>query len=365
MTYNIRIANKFDIDKILEFNRIESEELKSEFFCTKLGENSCFFIIENVDTGEILGTQGYIGYPMYVKGESILTGRSERTLLSQKLRGGGWFNKLILSCDEYFEKRKASFIWGNTSALKAFSKSNFSCKTNFRSYCVLGYSITTKQKIKLALELISVRNLGGILKTLCKKNKDLNDAKLLMECLSKVRLLFRKRLKISEPDASYEIDRATCNYEIIERINKINYSCSLVNDSYFIKYTEWLVDFINARYRGKIEVFILKYNTNDVAYYIVGTNNHNGLNEIVDFGLYDKNIFEVGLRLINQITSTGEVKLFWIAINAEMKMQLDVMEDVKKLLLFRKGNLGSMVIKSSGKIVDPCFLHLTDLWNLI
>jgi hypothetical protein len=365
MTYEIREATNSDTANIISFNPIKSEELYYEFFHRDISVNSCLFVVEDTNTNEIIGTQGYIAYPMYKDGVEVLTTRSERTLVDNRLRGGGWFNKLVLSCDNCSKIETSEITWGNTSALKAFSKAGFEIYSGFRTYCVLSYSNGVFATLDAISGIFSLNNLKKILTASTKREKTLSDAKFIMSYLASVMSIFRLR-GIEKPiKECFILDCHEFGSVALDRINKINIQRSLKDKSYYIKYTDWLAGYLIERYKHEKQVYILRNNERDLAYFIIGENRVENLLEVIDFGVEDAIYFDIGLRLIDNKKYKDKSAIFWVALNIQSEIQMKAFEAIRKMLLIRKSALGSFVIKAETNNFQISQAHITDVWNVI
>ena len=91
------------------------------------------------EEGHIVGSQALMPYVLNINGKEILTGRSERTLLSHSLRGRKYFPVLMNECVKRGNNRGLKFIWGATTAIKPFQETGFFFHHNFieHSLCCL------------------------------------------------------------------------------------------------------------------------------------------------------------------------------------------------------------------------------------
>ena len=87
---------------------------------------SIYVIAKDLDNQKIIGSQCAIPIELLTsKGETILTAKSEDTLLDPDYRGLKIFDKLYQLLFEECEKRGIKYIWGFTSAQKPFLKLGF------------------------------------------------------------------------------------------------------------------------------------------------------------------------------------------------------------------------------------------------
>jgi len=98
-----RLATEDEIADAEAFNPIGEQTWRGEFF-SPLKPGSVLAIARS--ESQVVGTEGYISYPLMADGCSIMTHRSERTLVSPTMRGRGVFNALIESCSATVREEK-------------------------------------------------------------------------------------------------------------------------------------------------------------------------------------------------------------------------------------------------------------------
>ena len=108
----------------------------------------------------IVGSQSLMPYVLNIDGKDLLTGRSERTLVSGAMKGQGLFAGMYDECIRRGREKGMQFVWGTTAAIKAFQKVGFIfhheyvehaiCCINpgtLIPYCVSGTSVSRKFKL--------------------------------------------------------------------------------------------------------------------------------------------------------------------------------------------------------------------------
>jgi hypothetical protein len=365
MTLEIRLARDADVANITSFNPVNPGELNFEFFHGDESENSCFYIVEDTYTREIVATQGYISYPMYKNGKEVLTARSERTLVDQRLRGGGWFQKMVSCCDDFSKKNFSEITWGNTSALKAFSKAGFGVYSGFRTYCILDYTNGIDARLRAVFNVLNLKKIRQLINSVLVRNKSLNDAKIIMTYLALARVTIHLKRKIPRHSEGLKLECQEFENIPFDRINGINSRRSMIDDAYYIKYTKWLIRYIGDRYKHKKRVYVLRNGNLDVAYFVIGENTEQGLLEIIDFGAESHLSFDAGLRRVADEYKKNGIAMFWVAFNVDAKLQSEIFDDIRKRLLVRKSSVGSFVIKSAEEKCQIGQVHVTDVWNII
>ena len=127
----ISILNKTDIPEVIQFyNRLYKEnrdegKFKWEFFSAPAGK-AIYVIAKDANTQKIIGTQCAIPIELITdKGEIILTGKSEDTLVDPDYRGLQVFEKMYALLFEKCRENGIRYLWGFTSAKKPFLKLGF------------------------------------------------------------------------------------------------------------------------------------------------------------------------------------------------------------------------------------------------
>ena len=117
-------ATMRDVDAIGRFNDITEPELYYHEYWSHMPGRSV--LMSAWEEEKIIGVQALIAYFLNVNGKKILTGKSERTLVSPAYRGRDVWSNLMEGCIERGEERGHEFFWGaSTPAVKAFKKLGF------------------------------------------------------------------------------------------------------------------------------------------------------------------------------------------------------------------------------------------------
>jgi hypothetical protein len=75
---------------------------------------------------KVVGSQAFMPYLLSINQTRVISGRSERTLLDQSVRGGGNFEALMDYCVQVAITKGHQVFWGFTTATKAFKRGGFS-----------------------------------------------------------------------------------------------------------------------------------------------------------------------------------------------------------------------------------------------
>jgi hypothetical protein len=100
-----------------------------------LPEKSVFTVA--ISDKKIVGTQAVMPYRLNINNISMLTGRSERTLVDKTFRGGKIFPKLMHLCAEISGQKGVQFIWGFTNTDKPFKRQGFLYKHGYCEHALM------------------------------------------------------------------------------------------------------------------------------------------------------------------------------------------------------------------------------------
>ncbi len=129
----VRLLKDSDIESANAFyNSIHGTSRDKSKFLWEFSETPAmagvYVVAVDEGNGKIVGSQGAI--PMYVitkGGETILTAKSEDTLVHPDYRGLSIFENMYRLLFSECQARGINFIWGFTYAIKPFSKLGFDC----------------------------------------------------------------------------------------------------------------------------------------------------------------------------------------------------------------------------------------------
>lgn len=129
-----------DVEAIGKFNKITDPELYKHEYWTRLMGHSVLMAAR--DKEKIIGLQAMIAYYMNVNDRKMLTGKSERTLVSPEYRGQDIWARLMENCIEEGTNRGHKFFWGaSTDAIKAFKKVGYLHIQGHRQYLLSSVSL--------------------------------------------------------------------------------------------------------------------------------------------------------------------------------------------------------------------------------
>jgi len=120
---SIREAVINDIEDIVILHRKNLSDARTdevwrwEYF-NRERESAFLFVIS--DDSELIGTQGILPYLLNIRGQTILSGKSESTLIDKKKNGHNFFINLFNKTIAEANSKQIEIIWGITSLPKIF-----------------------------------------------------------------------------------------------------------------------------------------------------------------------------------------------------------------------------------------------------
>lgn len=346
MRYEIVPFDK--IAAVNQFNEIGLSNWENDFFSPLTPAS---FLVQCVGEEKVIGCEGYIGYHLIKKGEIFLTHKSERTLVDAHYRGKGIFEKLVQKCDEAAMEIYSQFVWGETTAFKAFQRAGFEPFTGFRTYVFYPIQKGFFQKVRSFFSNIALFNPISLYKIV--KSKDLDALKTLVSFFC----AFKPIRKVEMADISFE----TFDFEKIK-----NYLLAQSDDSYKIYISENLIKWLNKKgYHYNYQQIV--FQNEIIGYVILSCNVAKNSCHIVDIHFDSKKISMINIlqSLANWKPLQGFDALF-LALNAENEIHQNWLKTIAQHKILHKRMAGNFVIKPLlQKNISIKDLLITDLWLVL
>lgn len=240
-TKNIEIAllNDSEIDEVILFYNLlykgkrDKEKFVWEFYNAPAGK-AIYVVAKDTDTQKIVGTQCAIPIELITANDaSILTAKSEDTLVHPDYRGLNIFEKMYQLLFEKCRENGIKYIWGFTSAKKPFLK--------------LGFSIPFDHSQSLLVT--DVFSSYNYLSKLNSKNNFLSLFKILSLCVVS-KLTSLKRILISEKTVDATFSYSEYKKTQVENNELINAACKGFWIKQDLSFLEWRI--VNNPYHEKI-----------------------------------------------------------------------------------------------------------------
>lgn len=356
------VASEQDIPSAEAFNPVGEQTWGDEYF-SLLKPGSVLVIARS--EGMVVGTEGYISYPMMVDGRLMMTHRSERTLVSPTMRGRGVFNALIESCSVVVREQSSAFCWGSTTALKPFQNSGFHAYTGHRAYLMIPLFPSRLFSVAFWRRAVLEAGVRETLRRLWQRDlpavkEALGVAAAAMSPRAAMRL---RRLRLGvlthepAPRASDDID-------------KLHQQVTATDSAVSIQHSPELFAWVRRRVGHEILV-VCSYDAAELrAYLCVLVNPQSNVAELVDFcAASPADLLAAIAALRERLRGTGASSLF-VAVNTHNRQHAEVLAALKPYAPVHIRNIGRFVVRPES-LDDPSLYddlrrwYLTDLWLLM
>lgn len=297
-----------DVEDITNFHQFSDPNIFVHEYFTYLPEKSVFFIAR--DGKEIIGTQAFVPYYMNVGGNIMLTGRSERTLVSPNYRGQNVFGNLMESCCRRGAEKGMQFFWGaSTGAIKAFLRSGFLHITGHRQYLIAATGVSQVLKVLSAPATVAILSPSILRNALKKRDRD-KLIEYVRLAVSPASLLGRFSIGaltpkvdgvelLTTPRTDQDINILYQSMPGHEKIMRLTHSRS---------FHEWIYDDANTPVQ-----WLLAYRHNELIGYLTISMHDPDVLCLVDFASFDKATFRILLEEARQIGRKAG-KAFMLAV---------------------------------------------------
>jgi len=355
MTTEIKNAEEKYLKKIIDLHNINlKDDRKVSDWKWEYKDNypnsSVFKII--IDNEDVIGTQGMIPIYLNVNGETILSGKSENSLINKKYRGSTLFTDLYFSALKESEEKGMSFIWGFTPAYKVWRY-----KLGFKDYSDLMFGsllvlkpinyiksfLKTKNSLKYKLLIILstlplylYSSINRHLVYLTKKHKDDYLIKTKYNNISDIQELFQR------------LSNKYINLIYLQQTDN---------------YLKWRIENNpNLRY----ETYYLYQNNILKAYCYLAITNKN-TSYLSDFTFEDETY---GMELLNYLIDKNKNKncIYFLIGNISNPLIINIKKILEKFGFISKKNNSSIVIKNLNYQNEKILYeiknwYINDLWT--
>jgi GNAT superfamily N-acetyltransferase len=183
------VATENDYQAINDFhNRLYQKNRTIEQFRWEFHDcparTGIYIIAKDTEKNTVIGTQAVIPIELITdKGEIILSGKSEDTLVDPEYRGKRIFNNMYEMLFDECTKAGINYIWGFTTAKKPFRKMNFEipwdqAQTLMVNKIIPAYkyfsSLNAKNSFKDKIKILALSYISKIKTLTVKKIKSIN-----------------------------------------------------------------------------------------------------------------------------------------------------------------------------------------------
>jgi Acetyltransferase (GNAT) domain len=358
MNLTYRLAREHDLEAINRFNANQLPVWRHEFFSPLRPQS---YLAMCADGDQVVGTEGYVEYPLLLNGEPILSHRSERTLVSPAYRGKNIFNALIDLCTEASKAQGSLFCWGATAAQKAFERAGFHYHHGYRTYAILPLSnthYTFKQLLRgRALPLNPLRLYRKL------KGRDIKVSKEAITTAAHGRYFFKKLFRAkgalvlthaSAPKRWTDVDALHA---------RIRTSETLVT----LRHDQQLFDWLEGEGQNRfLKVFSYEGDTLR-SYLCIHLDERDSYAPVLDFCADSAEALGAAVTHARQeVLRQGYTALFF-TLNAQNAEQRTLLGHLHRLGATNYGRVGTWVIKPLCLADSPLYenmqaWYLTDLW---
>ena len=351
-----------DVGRITKFHQFTDPNLFVHEYFTYLSDKSVFFIAQ--DGEEVIGTQAFVPHHMTVGGHVMLTGRSERTLVSPNYRGQNVFGNLMEHCCRQGSEKGMQFFWGaGTGATKAFARSGFLHITGHRQYLIAATGITQVVKTLFAPETRAILSPSALRETLRGRDRE-RLIEYVRLGISPVSLLVRSGASLlTQKVGGVELLTAPRTDEDINALYQSlpgqNQVMRLTHSSPF---HDWIYDGANTRVQ-----WLFAYRHNELLGYLTMSMDEPDVLGVMDFAARDKVVFRLLLEEARRIGCTTG-KAFMLAVCNPRNPQQKALYPSFYAQGFIPTMTGGNSVIRAGVFNDMSFLansgawYITDAW---
>lgn len=353
------INPKVAIDEVIEADDSLKKEIEDFFPKSDKGfwhyeyrgflpEKSVFVVAKAGN--KVVGTQAIMPYVLNVNGKSLLTGRSERTLLKKEFRGGTVFTRMMDLCSTLADLKGVNFIWGFTLTKKPFKREGFVFHEKYLEhsfYCIslsnaLKCSFFNSKPYALLINFF-LATCSQLVKNTIGYNSDAND--------HKKRLVITDKLQDdNDVNKLYHTIRGTSKFVFMEQ----NHT-----------FQKWLVEDNNRNY---LKYFAYQNDQLRAYMYIDYSTNESGVATIKDFASIDAFAAQMIIKKITNVLNSYNIGFLRAAYNIKNPVVCAMARQMYAQGFIPVRRSGGFVVrplkyKDMNMLEDIKYWHITPIWS--
>jgi hypothetical protein len=358
MNLNYRLARESDLDATNRFNPNQLPVWRHEFFSARK-PLSCLAICEDQD--KVVGTEGYVQYPLLLNGRPILSHRSERTLVSPDYRGKNLFNAMVALCSETAQAQGSQFCWGATAAQKAFERAGFHYHSGYRTYAILPLSNTHYTFKHLARGKALPLNPLKLYRKL--KGRDIKVSKEAITAAAQGQYFFKKLLRKRHMATLEHLPTPRAWADVDALHSRIRTSETLVTLAHDQQLYDWLEGEGHNRY---LKVFSYT-GTTLRSYLCIHLDERDSFAPVLDYCADSAEALGAAIAHVRKATLCQGFSALLFTLNVENAEQRAILAHLRGMGASSYGRVGTWVIKPLCLQDSPLYAsmqhwYLTDLW---
>lgn len=358
MHLNFRLATEEDLEAVNRFNANQLPVWRHEFF-SPARPLSCLAICE--DGAQVVGTEGFVAYPLLLNGQAILSHRSERTLVSPDFRGKNLFQAMVDCCAATTMAQGSQFCWGATAAQKAFERAGFHYRSGYRTYAILPLSTSRYTFGQLLRGKALPRNPVQLYRQL--KARDIKASKEAITAAAHAKYFFKRffRARSKQSLTHASVPRRWADVDALH--TRMRISDTLVTLQHDQQLFDWLETQGQNRY---LKVFSYEGETLR-SYLCIHLDEGDSYAPVLDFCADGADSLGAAIDHARAAVLRLGYTALLFTLNTENAEQMRLLGDLKGMGASSFGRVGTWVIKPLGLAQSPLYdsmksWYLTDLW---
>lgn len=358
-------ATRGDIERIAAFHGFSHAGMLEHEFFSRPSDQSVLFMA--LDGEEVIGTQAFIAHEMNVNGRTMMTGRSERSLVSPRYRGQDVFVKLVEHCVRRGTEKGSQFFWGAaTDATRAFKRAGFLSITGHRQYLVAAVGGRQYFSTILSGERLKALRPSSLIGAV--RRRDRGEAIYYAQlALSPASAAFRLAGLVTKPsrEAAGILEQPRSIDDINGLYARLRGRGSLMHLQHSASFHQWLLDEANHRTR-----WFFAYRAGELAAYVCLDIGDPVSSRIVDFAATDKPAFRLVLEEARAASREAGCAFMTAACNQRCPAQKALYATFAAAGFVPSLRGGRSVVqpgayKDMNMLAEPGTWYMTDFWFML